>query len=885
MTIFSPGHHLSVTFFRKLFSTEKNAPKFGTTNLKPYMNKENTTSLEKLLDCSCDNSNCSENEYENLFENIDTVNQGDNNLNVKDDSVCSPEKIRPSPFALVHDSDCPSKKQKVNNELLLLKETYEVNTHSNRRLSCSCWGFFTRFSADLDVFWCNQCYHEAPMLNISTGIFRKLIGNTSVFRNHVRQMHPNLSRKFEMYCANRKQMNSELRSECVEPPFAFSEHLEDTTPRSEKTMQQLVYEQRLCVVASHWYFPLSVFDSRMFSVVTSTTYDGVQHVDSSTLVTKLIPNLERQLRCIVRSTLKNVLTCCVSYDLWITRDKHNYYCVNLHYISSNWIAKHVHLGIPKTKIGTKAKGLTLAIKRCLDDFKVKTNVIGYICNKKVDCNESLDEHISNMDIFGDRRNFPTLRVPCMAYTLQEACRTALLNSRDGDVNIQETISACENCINWMKRNPWDAGLFFDSQRKMGLATSELLAFVKTRFAYLLQSFQYMLLNRKAFDHLYQSIDDPKAKARQLSWQHWEVINMIVNTIESIICTNRYNTKEAASSQFLSDGAASFVNIYALAQQNELDANLHSQFESIKDQHGRDDHQILSFIESLSKVSKDIQTQVANSIKPIIAPLLTFKEDESQIALAMLLDPRYCNGSVIKKLHQVEPFKDFDSAVEVGLHYFDYLVKLIREHALQQFQDLSTTESSTLRSSMTSIILLEVSNYRSAALSTPNISSINPLEWWKDHEVQFPNVSKLARMILAIPPSQVENELDFSIDGVLDRAQNYCIDMDHLSRFTFISKNFRIPNLASENFRLQISKVFNPNYYDIFDPEPKHTTNSTFEPYNSSHIDIPKFDTFDLTKNRWNLFNTSRVIDSDTMIRIENYLRSTKELPQQFLTHP
>ena len=54
---------------------------------------------------------------------------------------------------------------------------------------------------------------------------------------------------------------------------------------------------------------------------------------------------------------------------------------------------------------------------------------------------------------------------------------------------------------------------------------------------------------------------------------------------------------------------------------------------------------------------------------------------------------------------------------------------------------------------------EYNIYISMPLSDENI---DPLEWQKDHEAKFPNLSRMARDYLAIPATSVPSEESFSI---------------------------------------------------------------------------------------------------------------------------
>jgi len=49
---------------------------------------------------------------------------------------------------------------------------------------------------------------------------------------------------------------------------------------------------------------------------------------------------------------------------------------------------------------------------------------------------------------------------------------------------------------------------------------------------------------------------------------------------------------------------------------------------------------------------------------------------------------------------------------------------------------------------------------------------NPLDWWKDHAIQFSHLSKLAKKFLATPASPVYSERPFSEYGKASKASAY-----------------------------------------------------------------------------------------------------------------
>lgn len=66
---------------------------------------------------------------------------------------------------------------------------------------------------------------------------------------------------------------------------------------------------------------------------------------------------------------------------------------------------------------------------------------------------------------------------------------------------------------------------------------------------------------------------------------------------------------------------------------------------------------------------------------------------------------------------------------------------------------------------------EIAQYRSLPTLTHNqMSTANPLEWWKSNAGQFPNLSKIARRVLCVPATSASSERIFSAAGTLLTAK-------------------------------------------------------------------------------------------------------------------
>jgi hypothetical protein len=65
----------------------------------------------------------------------------------------------------------------------------------------------------------------------------------------------------------------------------------------------------------------------------------------------------------------------------------------------------------------------------------------------------------------------------------------------------------------------------------------------------------------------------------------------------------------------------------------------------------------------------------------------------------------------------------------------------------------------------------------------------PLTWWKFDELQFPNISFIARQIFEILGFEIEMERIFSIVGVLTSLCRCRLGVDNLDKLVIIMKNW------------------------------------------------------------------------------------------------
>ena len=193
------------------------------------------------------------------------------------------------------------------------------------------------------------------------------------------------------------------------------------------------------------------------------------------------------------------------------------------------------------------------------------------------------------------------------------------------------------------------------------------------------------------------------------------------------------------------------------------------------------------------------------------PVRTYTPDRSHEILALMLDPRYCRGQTFQMAHA-----DQDEAKRLWKQYTnDVLVPT----AVQLFlntrdegqcatddddrhgQPRQPIETGICDDSDSDLDLdmgnrevqmkveTELRMFRKSK-DLPEFATyaVSPLTWWADHSTLFPSLAELARIVLAVPGSQIECERVFSLAGLLTSQLRNRMSPENLGSLVFLSKN-------------------------------------------------------------------------------------------------
>lgn len=200
------------------------------------------------------------------------------------------------------------------------------------------------------------------------------------------------------------------------------------------------------------------------------------------------------------------------------------------------------------------------------------------------------------------------------------------------------------------------------------------------------------------------------------------------------------------------------------------------------------------------VSHDDDTQLTKDIKVSILDYLNEKyADESTqelLDMASLFDPRfkatYINAERVEYIktkaateleslaaEQKRPAEEAPQAEDPEPHAKK------QKKTLGSFFKIASRQRQAVPRSEKESIEMELNSY----LQTVEVDGeTNPMEWWRQHEANFPRVASLAKKYLCIPATSAPSERAFSTSGNIVTCRRSALKPERVDQLVFLAHN-------------------------------------------------------------------------------------------------
>lgn len=101
---------------------------------------------------------------------------------------------------------------------------------------------------------------------------------------------------------------------------------------------------------------------------------------------------------------------------------------------------------------------------------------------------------------------------------------------------------------------------------------------------------------------------------------------------------------------------------------------------------------------------------------------------------------------------------------------------------------SAKDSAAIAHSAHDVAAAEIRGFRE---EPPLPLTEDPLCWWREHQQEYPQLSKVAKSLLCIPGTSVAAEQVFSTAGDIVTAQRRVLKAEHVDKLVFLHKNLHL----------------------------------------------------------------------------------------------
>ncbi|CAH2101579.1 unnamed protein product [Euphydryas editha] len=493
-----------------------------------------------------------------------------------------------------------------------------------------------------------------------------------------------------------------------------------------------------------------------FSIVEETEFKNMYQMILPTYVlpsrkiisTRLIPKLYQATKEKVLQLTAEADAICLTTEGWTSSSNDNYIALTAHFINQDTTLKSVLLGCTHFDEWHTSENLSAYLLKEVAEWGISNKIAGIITDNSA--NIVVAVHLTTWQHF-----------PCFAHTVNHVVQHSL-----DAIKVQ--LDKIKAIVQYFKDSSSAASKLQAMQIQMDLPPLKLKQSVVTRW-----NSTYDMLDRiiKIKDAVVSTLAIDQPRLNTLTPDEWSLLEKCVQvlkvfydisvemsadksvSISKVLALNKI-IKTHVDKQLLETESGHFQDNYKLLLQT-LRKQLDARFEDIES------HVLASeasFLDPRFKkyafIDKDKYDQCLRSIRAKLCNL--FKQEPTMQATTSLLEP--------PQSPQQMPQQSMSSNI------WDYFDKEVEKEIIQN----PTAAGS-----------IEIEKY----LNEPLIPRTDdPLKWWYDHRLLYPNLYSLMKRRLCVPATSVPCERVFSEAGMTISQKRSSLKSDEASQILFLNYN-------------------------------------------------------------------------------------------------
>lgn len=534
--------------------------------------------------------------------------------------------------------------------------------------------------------------------------------------------------------------------QCSEPPSKRPRQLKLFGSTKNELTETEIKEIDKCVVKMivSDYQPLSIVENVGFLEYTKKLQPLYSVPSRKLLTTKFLPQEYNVISSKLKLILENVNDLSITTDMWTSDCNKSYLTVTCHFIHNNRLHSPV-LATREVKDSHTGLNIATALTHIFNEWSIANKIVTIVSDNGSNIKNAINEHLLKY------------HHPCVAHTLNLSVNEAI----NGNFDVHQILKKCRAIVGHYKHSSLATGKLRDLQSQMNLPLLKVKQDVSTRWNSSLTMIERLLTIKIPLTASMSSL--PRAPDC-LNASEWEVISDCVKILKP------------------------FENITSeLSGENYPTISL-----------------VIPLIRGLQYMLKNLRTETTigiefkNKLIDVVGRRLGNLEKDKIVAKSTLLDPR------LKKT----AFGLQENADNAHKWICEELTNMIRA----KNDNTEITESDTTQSTSSANICSVWKHFDDKVAqvkitSNPNATASimirqyleippldrkkNPLEFWKQYEVTFPELYKMQLKYLSIPATSVPSERVFSKTGQITNERRNRLSPKNLDFIIFLNSNLNI----------------------------------------------------------------------------------------------